>query len=143
MTGYETALVEVLSRMRANPKIVTDSINVRRAHRTLQPRSEGFAVHVIDGSDQLRKGGNNSGCAKREGEFTISLFARSDSGPTVLDALKVEVYRRMALPWDAGFVINPGRITIETESADADAVRVDMDFEVCYQTAGEWSLELQ
>lgn len=142
MTGYETVLVEVLARLRANPKIVSDLINVRRAHRTLQPRSESFAVHVVDGSDELRKGGNNSSCAKRDGEFTISLFARSDSGPTVLDALKIEVYRRLSLAWDAGFVINPGRITIDTETADADAVRVDMDFEVCYQTAGEWSLEL-
>jgi hypothetical protein len=35
----------------------------------------------------------------------------------------------------------PGRITIDTEIADLDATRVDIDWYATYETRGEWSLE--
>lgn len=149
MTGYETILATiVLARMTAAPKIVTDPSNVRRAHRTVIPRTAdtSYAVHVIDGDDQPVKGKvGNASCAWREGGFTLSLFARNDLGPTVLDGLRAEVMRRMSpytVAYPAGVCINPGRITIDTDIADGDVVKVDMEFGLTYPVCGEWSLEL-
>lgn len=138
-SGYETILADVvLARMTAEPKIVTDMSQVRRAHRTLIPELDSFSVHVVDGPDMPSKG---KAC-EREGMFTISLFARSDLGPTVLDQLKRDVMRRLAPPWPDDIVLMPGRINPFMEIANKDAIRLDMAFDLCYPTGGEWSLDI-
>lgn len=148
-SGYETILADVvLARMTAAPNIVRDMKEVRRAHRTLIPKcaKDAYAVHVVDGYDQPQKDGKGNVCSGwREGGFTISLFARDDLGPTVLDPLKVEVVRRLnpyTEPHPVGITIDPLRITIQTQIADGDASRVDLNFEFCYPVQSEWSLEL-
>lgn len=147
MTGYETILASiVLARLQAAPTIVTDAGQVRRAHRTAIPRTTGYSVHVIDDYDQPRRGAvGNRGCAWREGAFTVSLFGRGDAGPSILDPLKIEVQRRLSpdtAAYPVGICIDPGRIIVKVEIADADAVRVDMQFDLSYPVRGEWSLEL-
>lgn len=143
-SGYETILSGVLSRLQTSPNIVNDPAQVRRAHRTVIPRTPGFSVHVIDDYDEP-SGEGNANCARRRGAFTVSLFGRGDAGPTLLDPLKLEVARRLSpytAAYPAGICIDPGRIFVKVEIADADAIRLDMNFTAEYQTAGEWSLEL-
>lgn len=144
-SAYETILAdEVLARLKAAPNIVTDPNQVRRAHRTKIPLLESFSVHLIDGNDAPRKG-EVSACPHRDGMFTVTLFGRSDLGPTVLDPLKIEVMRRLnwrTQAYPRGVTIDPGRIVIQTNIADKDAIRVDMNFDLSYPVAGEWSLEL-
>lgn len=137
MSGYETIMVEALARLKANPPLVANKDNIRRAKRTPVTREKAPAVHLIDGPDKPKR---TNACGGREGEFTISLFARDDAGLSTLDATKVEVMRRMGVAWPAGVVCYPGDIVPEAESADGDALRIDMSFRFEYGTAGEWAL---
>lgn len=147
MTGYETILSAiVLARLKAAPTIVADLGQVRRAHRTLIPRTAGYSVHVIDDYDEPRKGATgNRFCAWRNGAFTISLFGRGDAGPMLLDPLKIVVNDRLSPDTEAypiGICIDPGRVLVRVEIADADAIRVDMNYTLDYPVRGAWSLEL-
>lgn len=150
-SGYETILEDhVLARLTAGPALVADTTNIRRAHRTLIPELEpngspgDFAVHVIDGSDEPKRGTGRK-CGARQGTFTVSLFARSDMGPTVLDDLKCEVNGRLdpeVGSYPAGVALKQGPIRVETDDANEDAVRIDMEYDLEYPTVSEWSLEL-
>lgn len=130
-------MVEALARLKASPPLIPNKDQIRRAKRTPVTREKAPAVHLIDGRDAPRR---QNACGGREGEFTISLFARDDAGLSALDATKVEVMRRMGVAWPAGVICYPGDIVPEAESADQEALRVDMTFRFEYDTAGEWSL---
>lgn len=142
MTGYEYVMAAVLTALRASPPVVTLA-NVRRAHKTTIPRDKAPAVHLVDGEDDRDK---KPACGKRRGNFTISIYVRSDDGASAADPYRITVCRRIenlgsSLP--SGVMISPpGRISVESEIADADATRVDVEFSFTYQTRGEWSLEL-
>lgn len=139
---YETVMVDVLGRLKVSGSGWVSTSAVRRAHRTIVPRDGAPAVHLVDGEDAPVKGATQRDCARREGAFTVSIFVRSDAGAAAADPFKVEIMRRLSpdtQSYAAGVTVQPGRIVVDTEIADADAVRVDMDFGVRY-TATEWSL---
>lgn len=142
-TGYEVTMVAVLAAMRTPTPIVPLAANIRRAHRTAMPREKGDFIHLIDGDDEPDR---KQKCGRRRGKFTASIFVRSDDGATAADKYRIAVADRLetlgsSLP-DGVMIEPPGRISPDTEIADGDATRVDMDFEFTYPTHGEWSLEL-
>ena len=139
-SGYETIMVNALARLKATPPVIGTLGNIRRAHRTAVPRDKAPAVHLVDGVDRPTKG--NKGCGGREGSFTVSIFGRSDTGVSAVDAIKVAIMNKMAAAWPAGVTCYPGQITHDVEIADEDAIRIDMDFELKYPTTSEWALEL-
>lgn len=130
-------MLETLERLKASPALVPNKASIRRAKRTPVTRENAPAVHLIDGPDRPRKA---NACGGRECELTISLFANDDDGLGTLDPRKIEVMRRMAAAWPQGVICYPGDIVPEAESADREALRIDMTFRFEYGTAGEWSL---
>lgn len=144
-SGYETIMVAVLTRLKAPGTGWPAAADVRRAHRTDVPRSTSSPaalqrVHLIDGTDEPRKG--TALCGMRDATFTVSLFIRSADGPQAADPHKVEVMRRLS-PNTSAYTtgcVYPGRITVDPEQiADVDAIRVDLEFTFDYP-ATEWSL---
>jgi hypothetical protein len=137
-SGYEVIMAEALTRLKAAPALAVVTA-IRRAHRTLIPRDKSPAIHLIDGPDRPNKANN---CGGRYCSFTISIFARSDAGVSALDTLRLAVMARMEAPWAAGIVLQPGAIIPDTEIGDEDPVRLDLEFEAQYDTAGRWALGL-
>lgn len=134
MTGYETILAAALTRLQAAPSIAT---TIRRAHRTAVPRANAPAIHVIDGPDR-----RVSSPCRRQCEFTVSVFARSDEGVSATDTLRIAVAARMDAAWPSGISVVAGPITPDTEIGDEDPVRLDFEFTATYPIAGPDSLEL-
>lgn len=99
-------------------------------------------MHLVDGDSAPDNKGRQ--CGRRDDGFTVSIFVRNDViGAAAADPFKIEVMRRLnpsTQEYVAGVKVTPGRITIDTEIADVDAIRVNMDFGLSYQTGSEWSL---
>lgn len=134
MTGYELALSAVDARLKAQPS--PWSREYKRSHLTDVPKDRTPACHLVDGEDKP------TNRCQRDASFKVSLFVRSDAPAAIVDDLKVEVMRRLnpeTAAYPPGVSIKPGRIATDTEIADLDATRVDMDFSLCYDAA-EWSL---
>lgn len=138
-TAYETFLAEVESRLTGSPAFMDGSYGTRRGHLTPITKEKAPGAHIVGGDDKPKKG---NACGGREGEFTVSIFTRDDEGSKAADPYIIDLYARMSQPFAAGIVVKPLDIHRETEIADGDAARTDCRFEVCYATAGEWSLEL-
>jgi hypothetical protein len=133
-------LEQVVARLRAAPAFGVDPDSIRRNHRTTIPRDSAPAIHVVDGDEALKSRGT---CANRAQAFMVVLFLRDDAGFAAADPLKLEVMRRLnpaTQQWAAGVLIEPGDIRSITEIADADALRVEMDFTLSY-TTGLWTLD--
>lgn len=139
----ETLMREVLARLKAAPVIVVTD-NIRRDHRTTLPREKAPAVHLIDGSETPIPGKND--CFVNDSlVFTVAIFVRNDSGYAAADPLKIAVMA--ALDPATAYTSTPlgtpdllrGRITSAQEIADADALRVDMEFTFKFQ-APLWGL---
>ena len=143
MTGYESVMAAILGRLDAAPKNWGLNVqDVRRAHRTAVPRAGVPAVHLIGGADAPAREHRTALCQQREADFTVSLFVRSDAGESAADALRVEAMRRLSpdtAPYAAGVRVTPGAIATDEEIADADAIRVDMQFAFAYP-ASDWKL---
>lgn len=139
MTGYEAVLAEVEARLGGSPPFMTSAYGTRRGHLTPIPRDKAPGSHIVGGDDDPRKG---NACGGREADFTVSIFTRDDEGSKAADPYIIDLYARLARPFDAGIVVTPDGIHRETEIADGDAARTDCKFRVCYATAGEWSLEM-
>lgn len=140
-SGYETVMALLLAGLKASPPLVPNVGNIRRAHRTAVPKEKAPAIHLIDDDDTRDKGDK---CGNHEARFTISVFVRSDDGASPADPYKrsaVARVRSTALP--NGCKVNPPtRVRIDTETADTDASRVDIDFTFTYATGDPWSLDL-
>lgn len=142
MTGYETILGIALAALTI-PSQVADQ--VRRAHKTAIPRELGgvdaaVAVHLVDGGDDPVSG---SKCGDRECSFMTSIFVRSDDGVAAADGYRSEIFARFhTAVWPENVVVKPGRISMEEEVADEDAIRVDVEWSAFYRTGSIWSLEL-
>ena len=136
----ETVMVAVLARLQASPAI-TD--NVRRAHRISITRENAPAVHLIDGTDTPTPAKNNCRTQRTRG-FTVSIFVRDDAGASAADPYVLAVNDALdpdvGTAYPGGAIMRQGRITVDEEIADGDAVRVDMAFEFDYQTTG-WALD--
>ena len=132
----------VLARLIASPPLLVNG-NVRRSHRTPVTRAAAPALHLVDGADEP-KPANNDCRTDRTKYFTVSLFGRDDGGVAVLDTTVVAINRRLdplrGTPYPNGAVLRQRRITPNEETADGDALRIDMDFEFEYSTDG-WTLE--
>ena len=143
-SGYETVMAAVLARLQAAPaNWGLGVVDVRRAHLTTVPRKGAAAVHLIDGDDQPHAK-QAALCIQRDMGFTLALFVRSDSGPSAADPLRIEAMRRLSpdtAPYADGILLAPGRIRVDAELADADAIRVEMEFAASYP-ATEWTLGL-
>jgi hypothetical protein len=142
----ETLMVNVLTRVKASPRFSGVKLdNIRRAHRTHVTRANCPAIHVIDGDEVPDKGKVGRGCAvPREKQFTVSLFVRDDDGYADADEIKQEVMARLSPAggeWPTGVRLEYGPIKYESEVADGDALRVDMDFVFKFDTAA-WRLDL-
>lgn len=138
-SGYETVMQEVYDRLTASPALISGGYGVRRSHRTAISRDEAPGAHVVDGNDEPARGSKN--CGGRQGDFVVSIFVRDDD-ISAIDEYKREVYSRLSAAWPSGISVRPGRIAVESEVADADAVRADLHFDVSYDTADLWSLDL-
>lgn len=139
MTGYETILAEVESRLTTPSDFVPGTYGTRRGHLTPVPVEEAPGSHIVGGDDNRIKG---SQCG-READFTVAIFTRSNEGSKAADPYLEELYVRLAAKgWPKGVSVTPGDITRETEIADKDAARTDCKFRVCYSTPGPWSLDL-
>lgn len=136
-SGYETIMVEALSRLRSSSPAIADDI--RRAHRTAAPREFGRVIHLIDGWDEPAEG---KPCGERVMMPTVVIIVRDDAGPGAADELRIAVNDLITAPWNAGITIKPGRIMTDSEIADSDPNRVTMPYEIAYKTAGEYSLLL-
>lgn len=136
----EAVMVAVLARLQASPAI-TD--NVRRAHRISITRENAPAVHLIDGTDTPTPAKNNCRTQRTCG-FTVSIFVRDDEGASAADPYVLAVNDALdpdvGTAYPGGAIMRQGRITVDEEIADGDAVRVDMAFEFDYQTTG-WALD--
>jgi hypothetical protein len=135
MTKFEETMRLVLTRLSRAPQITP---LVRRAHRTVVPRDKAPAIHLIDGDIAAPMAGAKN-CRGRDAQFTVSLFVRSDDGPEAADPYKEKIYERLrSTDWPEGVIIAPGRVTSEAEIADADVIRIDLDFSMYYVSGGEW-----
>lgn len=139
MTGYELVLAEVESRLTTPSDFVPGAYGTRRGHLTPIKLEDAHGAHIVGGDDDGVKGKSN--CGGRFGDFTVSIFTRSDEGSKAADPYVIELYARMKAPFLAGIVVTPGKIHRETELGDNDCARTDCLFDVTYPTADEWSLE--
>jgi hypothetical protein len=136
----EAVMVAVLARLQGSPSIAD---NVRRAHRIPVTREQAPAVHLIDGTDTPTPAKNNCLTQRTRG-FTVSIFVRDDAGASAADSYVLAVNAALDpednAPYPSNAVMRQGRITVDEEIADGDAVRVDMAFEFDYVTSG-WALD--
>lgn len=129
---YEQQLAAVLAKLKSPPVIPVTS-NIRRTHRTEVPREKSPAVHVIDGDDA--PGGSR--CA-RAAELTVAIFVRGDDASAAADALKLAVIARVrAAAIDGVSIKPPRRIAPETEIADKDVTRIDINFPFTYEVSDD------
>ena len=139
----ETLMQAVLARLQGSPPVIANA-NIRRQHRTVVTRAEAPAVHLIDGTDTPTPAKNDCR-TDRSKAFTVSIFVRDDAGYEAADPIMVEINARLDpgaadyTAYGAGIALRQGRITVEQEIADGDALRVDMEFTFEYRTAG-WTL---
>lgn len=140
MTGAEAILQAALLALQSPSPV---AMKIKRSHRTPSKREDGNTVWLIDGDDVAGTGAGAK-CGKRRVQFTTSHFVRDDEGASAADSLRIDICARFeAAPWPSGVVVDPpGKITVETEIADEDATRVDIEWYATYQTKSEWSLEL-
>lgn len=143
-SGRETIMVEILARLKASPTNWGMALkDVRRAHQTAVPRVGAPAVHLIDGTDEPRAK-QAALCIERDMTFALAIFVRSDDGPNAADPYVLEAMRRISpniAAYPAGVSIAAGRISVNPELADADSIRVDMEFAASYP-ATDWTLEI-
>jgi len=114
--------------------------SIRRYHRTNVTRENAPAIHLIEG---LAKPAEDRRCDWRwEMEGTIAVFVRDDKGYTDADPFVAEVLKRInpeGTPYPNKAMLDLLRIGLNTEIADKDATRVDIDFQFKFGTA-RWSL---
>jgi hypothetical protein len=138
----ENVMAAILARLQALPKLAPD---VRRSHRIPVSREMAPCVHLVDGGDTLVAMKNDCR-GDRKKAFTVSVFYRDDAGAAAADPMVISVNDRMnpvhatfsALPHNA--ILKQGDITPNEETADGDAVRIDMAFEFEYHTSG-WRID--
>lgn len=135
-----------LARLKAAPALAVGNAkaDIRRAHRTTVPRAGAPAIHWIDGVDEPARDGAATECTRlRRKYFTVSVFGRSDLGVSAIDALVDAVNNRLN-PFTTGYgdgvMLYQRGIAPETEIADTDATRVDMEFWFEYLAPDAWSL---
>lgn len=137
----EAVMLAVFARLQASPAIVE---NPRRAHRIPVTRDQAPAIHLIDGADTPTPAKNNCR-TQRTCSFTVSIFVRDDAGASAADPYKLAVNDALdpgvGTAYPGGAIMRQGRITVDEEIGDGDAVRVDMAFEFDYQTTG-WALDV-
>ena len=136
---YELTLSEALQRLLASPSLVPNPSRVRRDHRTALPKDDAEAVYVIDGIDKPISGKR----CEREATFRVAIIVRGDSPYERLDELKVEIVRRLSpstASYESAVALDPpGPISVDSQIADADATRIDIEMRFCY-AAPEWTL---
>lgn len=133
---------EVVARLRGYSGIGVDVEQIRRDHRTVLARDQCPAIHVIDGTEDPK---NGKGCrCDVSFAFRVAIFVRDDAGYAAAAAIKVPVMAALDPTVGSGYGhnarLNRGRITSDQEIADADSLRVDMEFQFRYETA-EWRLD--
>lgn len=142
MSVAETLAGEVLTRLLEDPLSGVAVANIRRAHRTPVTRDMAPAVHVIDGD---AKPTADKSCAWAwQFDLTVSVMVRDDAGYTGADPLVCEVVARINPELDPPYS-HKARLELltvrkDTEIADGDAVRVDIELRFKFGTA-PWSLE--
>jgi hypothetical protein len=142
---YNDTMIAVLSRLTGSPTIVSNG-NVRRGHRTVVPRDECPAVHLVDGTDKPQP--SKSDCRQtRDGEFAVRVIVRGDEDATIASAWEIaqDVMDRLnplnaGAAYPIGATIEPREIRPDQEIADSDVYALDMYFNVRY-AAAYFSLE--
>jgi endonuclease YncB( thermonuclease family) len=132
-------MLAVVDRLKT-AAVIAETDNIRRDHRTVVPREKAPAVHVIDGDETPQKTATSCYC-KDELDFTVSIFVRDDEGYQAADPIKLAVMAALdpTVAYGNAIELRRGRIRSESEIADGDSLRVDMEFQFCFQTA-EWAL---
>lgn len=142
----ETVLALAFARLTATPFPGVLAANVRRVHRTPVDREHAPAVHHVDGANTPRRETGKNGCSiARVVHWTVSIYTRGDADShTQADTIALEVMARLAPEagvWPiAGVVIEPMDITHDTDIADTDATRMDLEFVARFKTP-EWELD--
>lgn len=135
----ETAWAEIFARLTATafPGVT----RIRRARRTDVGRDDCPAIHLIEG---IAKPTETKRCDWRwEMEGTIAVFVRDDLGLAAADPFVIEVVKRIKpepTTYTNRVLMELLRIGPNTEPADKDATRVDIDFQLRFGT-GRWSLD--
>ncbi len=133
-TIADDLLEEVLARLIALP-VIAPVDSIRRDHRTTITRDAAPAVHLVDGTETPTPMTNDC-YVKTELAFMISIFVRDDAGYGAAKPIKIAVMAAVdpetAYPHSADLL--RGRIISQQEIADADALRVDMEFSFKYQS---------
>lgn len=140
MDVYESLMLEIVSRLQT-AAVITDLANIRRDHATVVTRDQCPRVHVRDG-DETPDPTTRECFRKWKSKVTVSIFVRDDQGFAAVAPIKQAVLAALnpdTTPYTGSAEPCLERISKEQEIADADALRVDLQFELRYQTA-LWAL---
>lgn len=140
---------QVLARLRADPPVIEDVGRIRREHRTTLRREDTPAVYVADGDnlpDDPPK--NEDHCPiGRAQQFIVSIFVRDDKASEIADPILLAIFARLD-PLATGMSaysnnarLRPGPIRLESQIADGDALRIDVEFTFSYG-AQQWALDV-
>jgi len=135
----------VVDRLRASPNIGVAVDMIRSSHRIPVSREQAPAVHVkVDGISEPRSG---RGCVQRDLSMVVAIVVRDDEALDAADPLLQAVIARLASDsvvapaYPAGVRVKLGRAYVNEESADADAMRIDIEYAFTF-SAGEESLDI-
>lgn len=139
----ETAWAEMFTRLTATTFPGVALASIRRKRRTNVTRENAPAIHLIEGQAKMNE---DKSCDWRwEMDGTIAVFVRDDNGLAAADPFLVEVVARIN-PEIAPAYSNQVRLELlrigpNTEVADEDATRVDLDFRFKWG-AKRWTLDV-
>lgn len=143
----ELAVREAVARVKASPVGWFEG-EIRRTHQTDVGRTQAPRIHIVEG-DLTLKGKENLCRQSWEKVLTIAIFLRKDqtpdeddNGPSEADGYVIEILSRCnptPVAWANGVVPEIIRIGTNTEIADADSIRIDIELKLCLNT-GAWAL---
>lgn len=142
MAIAETFWGEIMDRLTAAPAFGIPVERIKRAHRTAVTRANSPAVHVIEGAARLRE---QKRCDWQwEMTGTIAVFVRDDEGVSAADPFILEIVRRInpetGTPYSNQVRLELVAIEPDTEIADEDATRVNIEFAIKFGLA-RWTLD--
>lgn len=132
----ETFWVELYERIVASPPFGIALSSIKREHRTNVTRQNSPAIHVIEG-DENPDGKQNSCDWTWKMDGTIAVLLRDDSGLAAADEFVTEILKRINpdTAYSNGVRLELKSIGPNTEIADEDATRVDIEIRMSFVTA--------
>jgi len=146
MTIANDLMEEVTARLKAASGLSTYPLpaNVRRDHRVPVTLQKSPAIHIVDGDEEIVARRKNDCDVDVRLLFTVVIYVRNDEGFAYADPVKAEVMERLKCEGQSpvyphSALIEPGRIRLDHEPADNDAVRAEMEFWFLF-SRDKWTL---